>query len=187
MIANFHSILISPTFQSHVFNHIQALRHIRPALKVDIIKTIKYSLVGCHLDYANSILFRTSAKNIGWLHLNPKHSGINHYATTWTNQHHKDIQGPTLAYCQVPHRLQGGNTYKVLQSSEPSYLSSIINIDAPHRALRSSVNNQRLTVFQSKTKLFPSLPHILLRTSGTVCQLPTDIRNATSVPSFKNL
>ena len=38
------------------FYHIRALRHIRPNLTLDCSKNIACSLVGCRLDYANSIL-----------------------------------------------------------------------------------------------------------------------------------
>ena len=44
-------------------------------------------------------------------------------------------------------------TYKVLQSGEPSYLSSIINIDDLRRQLHSSDNNYTLADFQFKIKI----------------------------------
>ena len=63
------------TFDSHsshvtrsCFYHIRALRHIRPALTDDVAKMVAYSLVGSRLDYANSVLFGTSTKNLARLH-----------------------------------------------------------------------------------------------------------------------
>ena len=63
------------TFDSHIshvfkssFYHIRALRHIRPALADDVAKMVACSLVGSRLDYANSVLFGTSAKNLVRLH-----------------------------------------------------------------------------------------------------------------------
>ena len=56
-------------FDSHIshvsiscFFHIRAIRHIRPALTEDVAKMVACSLVGSRLDYANSVLFGTSAK-----------------------------------------------------------------------------------------------------------------------------
>ena len=46
------------------FYHIYALRHIRSNLTLDCSKNIACSLVGCRLDYANSILVGISVKNI---------------------------------------------------------------------------------------------------------------------------
>ena len=66
-------------------------------------------------------------------------------------------------------------TYKVLKSCKPAYLSSIINIDASRRALRSSADNRRLIVLQLKPKFASSIGK----------SRPIDIRNATSVQSFK--
>ena len=62
----------SLTLDSHVkaMNyHIRAFRHIRLALKVDTAKSVARALLGSRLDYANSILFGTSAKNLAKLQL----------------------------------------------------------------------------------------------------------------------
>ena len=63
------------SFDSHVSNiskscfyHIRALRHIHPVLTDDVAKTIACSMVGCRLDYANSVLLGISAKNMQHLH-----------------------------------------------------------------------------------------------------------------------
>ena len=62
------------SFDAHIsalskscFYHIRALRHIRPNLTLDCSKNIACSLVGCHLDYANSTLVGISVKNISRL------------------------------------------------------------------------------------------------------------------------
>ena len=44
--------------------HIRALRHIRSAITDDVVKTIACSIVGARLDYANSVLYGVSQKNI---------------------------------------------------------------------------------------------------------------------------
>ena len=44
------------------------LCHIRPALTDDVAKMVTYSFVGSCLDYANSVLFGTSAKKLAHVH-----------------------------------------------------------------------------------------------------------------------
>ena len=59
------------TFDDHVtavcnsvYYHIRAMRHIRPAITEDMAKSIACALVGSRLDYANSVLFGVSSKNV---------------------------------------------------------------------------------------------------------------------------
>ena len=63
------------TFDSHIshvfkscFYHIRVLCLIQPALTENVAKIVACSLVGSHLDYVNSVLFSTSAKNLAHLH-----------------------------------------------------------------------------------------------------------------------
>jgi hypothetical protein len=41
-----------------------ALRYIRPTITDDVAMTVACSIVGAHLDYANSVLYGVSQKNI---------------------------------------------------------------------------------------------------------------------------
>ena len=50
-----------------VYYHIRALRHIRSSISEDMAKTIVCAVVGSRLDYANSVLFGTTQKNISKL------------------------------------------------------------------------------------------------------------------------
>ena len=135
------------------FYHILALRHIRPAFTDDVANTIACSLVGCRIDYANSILFGKLAKKHRTASSNPVHSDTSRYITTRTNQYHEDVRGPTLLHEKYRIDFKVATLIcKVVLSGEPSYLPSIINIDAPRRALRSSADNRRLFVLQFKTK-----------------------------------
>src|ERR1043165_1380336 len=59
------------SFDQHVQNvvkasnfHIRALRHIRPLLNRKVAITVACSIVSSRLDYCNSLLYRTSARNI---------------------------------------------------------------------------------------------------------------------------
>jgi hypothetical protein len=49
------------------FCHIRAIKHIRSAITEDVAETIAASFVNTRLDYANSLLYGTSAKNINRL------------------------------------------------------------------------------------------------------------------------
>ena len=49
------------------YSHLQALKHIRPILTKDIALSIAVALVQSRLDYANSVLYRTSSHNINKL------------------------------------------------------------------------------------------------------------------------
>ena len=44
--------------------HIRALRHIRSSISEDMAKMVACALVGSRLDYANSVLFGATQKNI---------------------------------------------------------------------------------------------------------------------------
>jgi len=62
------------TFKTHVQNicklsyyHIQALKHIRSSLTIDIARTVACALVNSRLGYVNSVLYSTSAANIAKL------------------------------------------------------------------------------------------------------------------------
>jgi len=59
------------TFDDHVsavcksaYYHIRAMRYIRPAITEDMAKSVACALVGARLDYANSVLFGVTSKNV---------------------------------------------------------------------------------------------------------------------------
>ena len=84
----------------------------------------------------------------------PKLSGKSCHTTTRTNQYNEHIKTITLA--RVKYRIDfkvATLTYKVLQTGEPSYLSSRISVDIPRRVLRSSTDTCRLAIPQFKTKI----------------------------------
>ena len=94
----------------------------------------------------------------------------------------KDLHWLPVKYC-IDFK-EATLTHKVLQYGEPTYLSLIIDIDAPLHALRSSSHNHRLTVFQSKTKIGS---RAFRHSAPSIWNSPPiDIRNAASVQSFKN-
>ena len=52
---------------SYYYYHIRALKHIRSSLTIDMAKTVACALVNTRLDYANAVLYGTSAANIAKL------------------------------------------------------------------------------------------------------------------------
>ena len=102
--------------------------------------------------------------------LDPKLSGKSCHTTTRTNQYNEQIQTITLAKYRIDFKV-ATLTYKVLQTGEPSYLSSRISVDTPRHVLRSSTDTCRLAIPQFKTKIVQGLSDILLRPFGTVYHL----------------
>ena len=116
---------------------------------------------------------------------NPNQSHTCRYTTkvesssSW--RHWKNYTG----FLSSEHRLQGDNTHvQGSQTGGPSYLSSIINTDAPYHAIHSSADNHRLTVLSFKTKIGSLAFRHSAQSSWN--SLPIHIRNGTSVQSFKN-
>ena len=170
------------SFNSHISNlskscfyHILALRHIRPTLTDDdVIKTIACSLVCCRLDDATSCFLVRQQKTS---------DGFIEFKALWCESLHNKMDE------SVSQRRWKNYTGFLLSTAstsswQPSYLSSIINIDAPCCALRSSANTRRLAVLQSKTKI--GLRTFRYSAPSIWNNLPVDIRNVLSVQSFKS-
>ena len=56
-------IYVSAVYQS-AFYHMLALKHTRPDLTEDIVKSVAFALIGSWLDYANSVLYGMPENNI---------------------------------------------------------------------------------------------------------------------------
>ena len=176
------------TFDSHIshasksyFYYIRALRQIRPALTDDGAKLVACSLVGSHIDYANPVLFGTSAKNLARLHR--IQSTLARVVTMQRGRISilkmlSDLHGLSMKF-RVDFKV-ATLTFKVLESGD----QVIISIATSRRTLRSSADTQRLSVIPSRTKIGArtfrhSAPHVWN-------SLPLDIRSASSVQSFKS-
>ena len=133
------------SFNSHVsyvckasYSHLQALKHIRPILTKDIALSIAVALVQSRLDYANSVLYRTSSHNINKLHRVQTMAarlvlGNRQIPATNLLSH--------LHWLPVAKRIHfkiATLTYKVLSTQQPAYLRSLINYHVAARELRSS-------------------------------------------------
>ena len=142
-------------------------------------------MVGCRLDYANSVFLGASAKVV---HILERIQ--NTLTRVVTRQHGRTSISATLQklhWLPVKWRINfkvATLTYKVLESGEPSYLSSKIAISVPSRSLRSSADARRLAVVPHKINIgardfrhaAPSIWHCL----------PSDVRTAPTVLTFKS-
>jgi hypothetical protein len=133
------------TFDQHVSNivkssnfNIRALRHIRPMLDWTVANTVACNIVSTLLDYCNSLLCGTSAKNI------QKLQGVQNalarvVSSTRKFDHIKPIL-QELYWLLVAQRMQykvALITYKVLNTGQPYYLNSLMAEYQPTRQLRS--------------------------------------------------
>mgnify|MGYP003417234206 FL=1 len=178
------------TFNNHVasvakscYYHIRAFRHIRPMLTSDMAKTVASSLIGARLDYANAVLYGTSASNINCLQLVQ-----NTVARVVTGLKKSDHISPTLRdlhWLPVRYRINFKTTvltYKAQTSAAPLYLSSLISSYSPSRALRSTSQNL-LTVPRCKTVFSSRGFRIAAPTLWNA--LPDSVTSSTNVETFK--
>jgi len=176
-------------FNAHVssvcktsYYHLQALKHIRPVLTQDMAASIAVALVQSRLDYANSILYHTSANNI---HKLQRVQNMAARLVTRNKFAHSDIALSELHWLPVSKRINfkiATLTYKILHSEQPVYLRSLIRFEVPTRLLRSS----------SQHKLHLPRIHRTIgeRAFSFACptiwnNIPLSIRTASSLSDFK--
>ena len=119
--------------------HIRALRHIRNTLSLDMAKTIAVAITGSRLDYCNSVLYGTSAKNIR--KLQKVQNTLARVVTIRRRSEHITPILKHLHWLPIEHRITfkiATLTYKIRQSHEPGYLASILSEHEPSRNLRSA-------------------------------------------------
>src|ERR1700743_160393 len=136
----------SLSFDDHIKNvvkasnvHIQALRHIRPMLNRKVANTVACSIVNTRLDYCNSLLYGTSAKNFKKLQ-----RVQNALARVVSGARRRDHIRPVLKelhWLPLTQRVEykvAVITHKVLSTRQPQYLADIITEYRPSRQLRSA-------------------------------------------------
>ena len=133
--------------------HIRALRHIRPTLNREVANTVACSIISTRIDYCNSLLYGTTAKNIDKLQ-----RVQNALARVVKGVKRRDHIKPVLKelhWLPVAQRLQykvAVITHKVLSTRQPLYLADVIKEHRPTRQLRSSTQNL-LAVRSTNTRL----------------------------------
>lgn len=179
----------SLTLNNHVsaickssYFHIKALRHIRTSLPEDLSIALATAFVQSRLDYANSILYKTSSANL---------SKLQHVQNTLCRIIFQTQSAPAsslihnLHWLPVKHRINfkiATITYKLLSNQQPLYLANLLNDYQPTRTLRSSSEQllhqpRTATVFGSRA--FSSAAPAIWNS------IPLHIRNSTSLASFK--
>ena len=129
---------VSETCKACYF-HICALRHIRASLTTEASKTIAAAIVGSRLDFCNSLLAGTSVSNL--TRLQRVQNTLARVVAQKPRFCHITPVLSDLHWLPVRHRISfkiSTVTFRVLQSQQPSYLSSLIPRYVSARALRSS-------------------------------------------------
>ena len=167
-----------------IYYHIRAFRHIRHTLKVDTAKSVTCALLGSRLDYDNSILFGTSAKNLAKLQCLQ-----NSVARVVMRSNRRSQSLPVLKqlhWLPVKYRIDfkiAVLTYKLRTTSEPMYLSNLISIYEPRWFLRSA-DAQLLQTPRVRTvigsRAFRSASHMIWNA------LPHDLRSSQSLLTFRH-
>jgi hypothetical protein len=179
------------TFDQHVSNivkvsnfNIRALRHIRPMLDRTVANTVACSIVSTRLDYCNSLLYGTSAKNIQKLQ-----RVQNALARVVSGARKFDHIKPILRelhWLPVAQRVQykvALITHKVLNTGQPHYLNSLMTEYKPTRQLRSE--NKRQLSKPSGLTSTAGLRTFTRASEAVWNKLPEDIRISADFRSFK--
>ena len=124
--------------------HIRALRHIRSSISEDMAKMVACALVGSRLDYANSVLYGTTQKNISKLQKaqNLLARVVTCSPRSFQSSSHNLLQ--QLHWLPIKHRINfkiANITFRTLHSSQPVYLRSVLHSHLSTRSLRLSHTN----------------------------------------------
>ena len=172
---------VSSVCKSSYF-HLRALRHIRSVLTEDMAKSIAVTLVSSRLDYANSVLFGTSAANF---HKIQRVQNTLAKIVLNNSSLPSAIALRQLHWLPVKQRIYfkiATLTYRTLQSGSPSYLSSLINLNKPSRPLRSSSLNLLHVPF---TPMVVGRKAFRFVAPTVWNSIPQNIRLSPSIGSFK--
>jgi len=167
-----------------MYFHMRALRHVRSALTEDTATALAVSLVQSRLDYANSILFKTSTSNINKLQRVQNTLARIALPNLWST--------PVLSLLNRLHWLPVTSrikyklatiTYKSLSVAQPTYLHQLLHQYQPIRSLRSGGQN---------LLALPTISSEFGRRAFSYCapsvwnNLPLSIRSLDSFNSFKS-
>jgi len=129
----FGSLIISLQFRNNCFLSNSDLRRIRNTLDFSTACTIATSLIHSKLDYCNSLFLNLPQSQLGRLPLI-----LNSSARAVSKTFKFDYITPvlnSLHWLKIEQRIQykvASITYKVLQSEQPSYLHSLLNVQSSH-------------------------------------------------------
>jgi len=142
------------------------------------------SIVGCRLDYCNSVLYGMSQANIDKLKRVQNIPARVDVGAPWTSSSlniRRDLHWLPVGH-RITYRLRL-TTWKTLHTSQPLYLSELISHYLPHKSLRSS-NTNLLTRPAGITSNVSSRAFSVSAPS-TWNSLPSHIRSIDTLSTFK--
>ena len=127
--------------------HIRALRHIRSSISEDMTKMVPCAVVGSRLDYANSVLFGATQKNIS--KLQKAQNLLARVVTCSQSCSPRTVRTRTvllqqLHWLPIKHRIDfkiANITFRTLHCSQPAYLRSSLHACHSTRSRRLSNTN----------------------------------------------
>ena len=180
---------IQLTYDRHVANiskecflHIRALRHVRDSLPDDVARTVACSIVGSRLDYCNSLFVGMSASNFECLQR--VQNTLARAVLRLRKYDHITPALKSLHWLPVKQRATfklATLTYKVKRTSQPTYLSELLDNYQPVYNLRSA-SQDLLNTTRSRSVSCRAFRHCAPSTWNSI---PHDIRNCDSVEMFK--
>ena len=163
--------------------HTRALRHVRSLLTDDVAQTVTCSIVASRLDYCNALLSGAPAATFDKLQ-----RAQNNLARVVRQSRGRTDARPqlhSLHWLPVRQRVTyklAVLTHKVRTTATPTYLSELVQTDAPPRALRSS-DAPMLVVPRIHTEL--ARRAFSVAAPSTWNSLPADIRLRENILTFK--
>ena len=166
------------------FCHIHALRHIRLVITDEVAKTVACSFITSRLDYANSVLYGISAKNIHCLQRMQNAIARVVLGSSASEFSHSTDMLCHLHWLPVQYHIQfklALLAFNARSNNAPLYLSCFLHNYVPGRSLRSSQSNL-LCVPSYKLNFGTHSFHIAAPTAWN--SLPAEIRACTFYGSF---
>ena len=159
------------------------MRHIRSSLTADMAKTVACALVNSRIDYANSVLYGTSAYNISKLQ-RVQNSLARVVAQAKRRDHiHPILQD--LHWLPIKYRIDykvATLTYEIKATENPVYLLPSINDYIPTRQLRSS---SQLLLSKPAVRTQTARRAFSQAASSVWNDLPADIRSSENYKQFR--
>jgi len=122
------------------YSHIRELRCIRPYLDFKTANTIATSIVHSKLDYCNSLYYSLPRSQLNRLQL--VQNSLARTVVESPRSFHITPVLKSLHWLKINERIEYkllSLTYKVLTTSQPSYLCDLISVQSPHSTRSSSV------------------------------------------------
>ena len=163
------------------------MKHIRSSLTTDMAKTVACALVNSRLDYANAVLYGTTAANIS--KLQRIQNSLARVVTYTKRVEHIHPVLQNLHWLPINYRIDykvATLAFKVRSTGSPAYLLPFVSDYTPARQLRSSSHSllnkpavrtetARRAFSQAAPSVWNSLP-VHIRSSETYGQFRSAIR-----------